>query len=275
MILYHYTSGNGLLGIISSDSLWATNIHFMNDAHEFNHFIKILYNEIESQFVYLGDCCSDQWKEEWYDAILSNINNYDLKDTHVVCFSERGDSLSQWRGYCPPGFGYSFGFDKDILENIAEKHKGILSKCIYSEETHIDFAKEKLTDFTNTLWNRFPLGQYFTDLEGLVKGNWHNFIRDVSRHASMAKDSGFIDENEWRIIMPKATNNLLFRAGQSYLIPYLSAKLGLDSSESPLKEIIIGPSPNIDLAYKSVKKIVEEKKWNIEVKKSSIPYRDW
>jgi hypothetical protein len=34
--LYHYTSQDGLLGIISSASLWATNISYMNDATEFH-----------------------------------------------------------------------------------------------------------------------------------------------------------------------------------------------------------------------------------------------
>jgi hypothetical protein len=33
--LYHYTTGPGLLGIVGSRELWATSIHYMNDAQEF------------------------------------------------------------------------------------------------------------------------------------------------------------------------------------------------------------------------------------------------
>lgn len=34
-LLYHYTSAEGVLGITSPDSLWATNIRYMNDSREF------------------------------------------------------------------------------------------------------------------------------------------------------------------------------------------------------------------------------------------------
>jgi hypothetical protein len=33
--LNHYTSANGFLGIISSKTLWLTNIHYLNDNQEF------------------------------------------------------------------------------------------------------------------------------------------------------------------------------------------------------------------------------------------------
>ena len=34
--LYHYTNSEGLIGIIKDRALWATNLHFLNDAEEFN-----------------------------------------------------------------------------------------------------------------------------------------------------------------------------------------------------------------------------------------------
>lgn len=33
--LYHYTTSNGLLGILDSDTLWASKIHYLNDSTEF------------------------------------------------------------------------------------------------------------------------------------------------------------------------------------------------------------------------------------------------
>jgi len=33
-ILYHYTRLDGLLGIVKSKSLWASNIYYFNDASE-------------------------------------------------------------------------------------------------------------------------------------------------------------------------------------------------------------------------------------------------
>jgi hypothetical protein len=34
-VLYHYTNQEGLLGVVTSASLWATHISYMNDAMEF------------------------------------------------------------------------------------------------------------------------------------------------------------------------------------------------------------------------------------------------
>lgn len=34
-ILHHYTTQEGLLGIVESKSIWATNIYYLNDAAEY------------------------------------------------------------------------------------------------------------------------------------------------------------------------------------------------------------------------------------------------
>lgn len=40
--LYHYTSIDGLKGILDSRCLWASQIHFLNDTKEFNYSFDIL-----------------------------------------------------------------------------------------------------------------------------------------------------------------------------------------------------------------------------------------
>ena len=40
--------------------------------------------------------------------ILDYIDKY--YETYICSFSENGDLLSQWRGYCPDGEGYAIGF---------------------------------------------------------------------------------------------------------------------------------------------------------------------
>ena len=50
-VLYHYTSLEGLLGILDikssqPQSIWATNIFYLNDASELNYSIKLIKNEI-------------------------------------------------------------------------------------------------------------------------------------------------------------------------------------------------------------------------------------
>ncbi|GAF99954.1 unnamed protein product, partial [marine sediment metagenome] len=42
-IVYHYTSLEGLIGIINSQRIWATDILYLNDASEFKYSKNILY----------------------------------------------------------------------------------------------------------------------------------------------------------------------------------------------------------------------------------------
>ena len=46
-LIYHYTSINGLIGIIERKSIWATNILYLNDASELNYSKNILKEEIK------------------------------------------------------------------------------------------------------------------------------------------------------------------------------------------------------------------------------------
>lgn len=38
--LFHYTNAEGLIGIIESQSIWATHYAYLNDSEEIRHFLK-------------------------------------------------------------------------------------------------------------------------------------------------------------------------------------------------------------------------------------------
>ena len=41
-ILYHYTSSTGLLGILTSKSVWGTHVNYLNDAQDFIYISRFL-----------------------------------------------------------------------------------------------------------------------------------------------------------------------------------------------------------------------------------------
>jgi hypothetical protein len=41
MIYGHYTTATSLIGILEHEVLWATNIKFLNDEHEFQHALDL------------------------------------------------------------------------------------------------------------------------------------------------------------------------------------------------------------------------------------------
>ena len=259
--------------MLSSQSIWATNILFLNDENEFEHFIKVIIDAIGSKYPYLGDGNKDQWKEEWYFAISDSILDLEKDQYHVACFSEFGDSLGQWRGYCPPGIGYCVGFEKNELETIANNPSGVLHKCKYQLSVHQDNANELLDTLLSQLWEKYPLGIYLDNITKLVKENWGDFSEAIISQACTTKDSAFTDENEWRIVISENKSDLKFRLGHSNIVPYTELKF--NTGTFPIKQVIIGPTPNMKLARLAIQKIIEKNEWEIEIKESSVPYRSW
>ena len=47
-ILYHYTSAEGLLGIVWTREIWSTNVLYLNDTSELSHATEVLASELET-----------------------------------------------------------------------------------------------------------------------------------------------------------------------------------------------------------------------------------
>jgi DUF2971 family protein len=109
--LYHYTTPEGLMGIVKNQELWATSVFFLNDIAEFKHGIELGRDHLEALF----------------------NNTEKTKDTtiYVCSFSEEPDDLSQWRAYCPMG-GFAIGFPKERLWKLAGHRGYSFGGCIYS-----------------------------------------------------------------------------------------------------------------------------------------------
>ena len=60
--LYHYTSYGGFLGIVTNKCMWATSIHYQNDAEEFVHSMNVVRIEIEK----IKASCSDANEVSFY-----------------------------------------------------------------------------------------------------------------------------------------------------------------------------------------------------------------
>jgi hypothetical protein len=103
--LWHYTSAQGLVGIIRTDRLWASDSLFLNDAAERNYGVELMMSaladvEIDSParsttaFI-LGLVHPESGiLRRWLDAQLRLF---------VTCFCSEGDLLSQWRTYAGSG----------------------------------------------------------------------------------------------------------------------------------------------------------------------------
>lgn len=94
-MLYHYTDVAGLIGILSSSSLWATNLRFMNDAEELAHSWKLMLDVLREAKNRAKSPAQVELIEEIERAARSTWTGY--PDLYATSFTENGDLLSQWR----------------------------------------------------------------------------------------------------------------------------------------------------------------------------------
>ena len=184
----------------------------------------------------------------------------------VASFTEEGDQLSQWRGYCEVGNGYSLGFDALKLKTMAEEQSYYLVPCIYEEAEHRLMAKElvNLTSVVNIQRNPNYGKPPFYEM---------SFSQAALFLAPLLKSESFKDEKEWRLIgVHPIGENTEFRLGNYSLIPYWEFDLSIADS---LREIIIGPTPEPELSERAAMSLCTKKKIGgpFKISHSRIPYR--
>ncbi len=102
--LFHYTSLDGMRSIVEQRALWATEIRYLNDAKELAHLGELLRIEagIYLEHADISDSSAEVLRQ-FRDWLAFRFEDGPL--LFVACFTEAGNLLSQWRGYCSHGKG--------------------------------------------------------------------------------------------------------------------------------------------------------------------------
>lgn len=270
LILHHYTSGNGLLGIFESDSVWATQIHYLNDAKEFGHAIDQARNHLHT----ISHQSDDATHRALCQGLSDSLERIERLSIYVACFSAMEDSLSQWRGYCPRGFGYSIGLFAEELRRVAQPQGFQLVQCIYehAEQRRLveTWAEQALDGLRTTL----PVD---LDPSEHASAESHKFFSSFAQFAPVLKNQAFRNEYEWRLValVPSNDPRIQLRPARSMLAPYLPVKLGMQINENLVWNLRVGPTPHMGLATSALTQYFGKVKIRNGVGPSSVPYRDW
>lgn len=282
-ILYHYTSQKGLLGILNDGGIWATHIAYLNDSTEYNYAVDLLRKEIVDRlkslparfitppFAVNGKLSKDEIIQDFLQIFFNFIEYSDNLNISVfVCsFSEEGNLLSQWRAYCPNANGFSIGFKKSNLIQIAKKNNFELARCEYNENKQKVMIKELINKFIGKL----DIDMEKADILLIIS----SLLEEFALLAARLKDKAFKEEKEWRLISNYSLGLMgSIREGKSMLIPYSHVNFVEKEGYIQIEEIFIGPTPHKELAYKSIATLLHSK-GNIFAKiyDSKIPYRAW
>lgn len=264
-IIYHYTSASGLMGIVESGTIWATDIQYLNDSREFEYTVTLADTNLTNYRV-----AASQDDVPLYDECLQSLsfaaNGIQL---FATAFSAKPDLLSQWRAYCPPTGGFALGFAPASLQRDA----GVfLLPCLYDRDQQQLLFNRVLT-FLLQEWRASPESRGSHDGYGL------DFLNAFLLMAATFKHASFAEEDEWRLVQWQSRVGMgfpEFRTGRGGIVPYIRLPLQQKGQPLQLPDVFVGPGPHARLAASAVVGYLQSK--NVQfpnVNVSSTPYRPW
>ncbi|EMJ97086.1 DUF2971 domain-containing protein [Leptospira alstonii] len=272
--LCHYTNLQGAYGIIKSRCLWATNIYYLNDTSEYRYSLDALNMAIIS----IEKRYSTKRFKIFKETLLNHFTyKNSIPPIHIISFSEKLDSLSQWRGYGELNNSYNLVFSANKLWPIT-KAECLILKVIYDKE-----IQQYL--LSNIISNAY---EFFIKSQKRSQKNVAKFIEHLKFFLHLflpiIKDPSFEEELEVRVIINKEhfENDDYFkmehRLGKQYLIPYVLFPLSPSGGKTldSLDKIVVGPNAYPELAVASMKTLLQTSfdwaSW-IKVEQSTVPFR--
>ncbi|MDG6098415.1 DUF2971 domain-containing protein [Alteromonas sp. ZYF713] len=285
MDLFHYTSLDTALNIISNNELWVSNVHFMNDSSELGAGFSIV---ADAWFETLNTKGGEQ-------EAKANLINYirENKDHYVFSLSKNGDQLSQWRGYANFGKGCCIGFDKDVLEefckNISKNREHLYELEFLENYDNIyscDLVECIYTDDVQVQREAYDIGYRMAKTSPKDSILQQKNIKEAVDFSLSVKDKGFKEEAEYRLVLDLITSdfppvanrdsNKDFRVANGRIIPFYrlrlpdkcitSVRLGPDCEKINNK---LGLDKVLETLYNSSK--VKRK---LEILESAITYKN-
>ena len=282
--LYHYTNAQGLLGMLQSNRIWATNSRFMNDPTEIAYATRLVREIMES--VLLKE--DTRWLSKLKDSVSNFLNEYENSaKVYIACFCTQGDLLSQWRGYGAVGGGYAVWFSGRHIgaQEVTsfDQPEPILRKVIYDRRTQERIVSDWLRGLSILEQARRKKP---SQTKALQRSNeaWGTFNMFLSECLNCFKDPAYQEEQEWRVIQFGRINlqdvlKASFRTGGARVVPYVELDFrpakGSYRGKLPAKLIRYGPTLDPRVTERSLRLLCEACGYNerrLTIKRSGVPF---
>ncbi len=277
----HYTTMSGVMGILKNEALWATNIKFLNDEHEFQHALDLIKELLPTSRITREEP-NNPVHNSFIKALtekIDTLDNYQADSVFTLSFTEEADLLSQWRGYCPSNNGYCVVLDvPKLYDSLKENLDGVhLVQCVYD----LDEKKTQLKALLNNYWSKYVSVKNGDGSKKERNALIDSLSKELMLLASYFKHPSFAEEKEHRIVVimgwAPSEDSLHFREGNFSIIPYLQ----LNTPRSLVKRIVIGPTAHKGLSKRALEAFIEKVYGepmfvvDVAVEFSKTPYRHW
>lgn len=295
---FHYTSPEGLIGILKTRTFFFTDSQFLNDFRE-----KVNINEELDLFWKRNRRSYDRdffnlinkiRVTQYEDTGFSYIDNYSEKPCRyfVLSLSMDGDSLSMWKYYTKTANynGYCIGlFSTALTDEWIDRTTGVA--VIASMVEYYSESKQSIiwnvVERLYSIWRSYERSPIID--EKVIK----EFTSWISVEALFFKDQCFKDEQETRYVAIVPTDKLRdlqysykgntykmydFRVVNGMLIPYIKMPFN-DWNEDTcwaIDSIRIGPSGNAEQKAAGLKQFIHSLDYNFHecaILQSDVPVR--
>ncbi|PNY79412.1 DUF2971 domain-containing protein [Deinococcus koreensis] len=269
--VFHYTTAAGLKGIVETNSLWATSANFLNDKEEIVHGIKEKNRVVDE---ILEQPRTDPTYKEFVASLKSDEDDESANSTYLICFTNNGDQLSQWRGYGSTSVGFCIEFDIDKLGeffNSAQRANmiilNIFDNVMYSRPEKSALLRNIIQEYYDKLIE-------FGVSEDATCSN--HCLRFLSDYLGLLKNYNFREESEVRasfgILDFLGHEGLSYRVQNGIFVPHLILKS--EDLKLPIKSIRVGPNSDFHRINKGLKVFLQKNdQETVIIQDSKIPYR--
>lgn len=219
--LFHYTSAEGLVGIVTSRKFFLTDVLSSSDRSE------IVYGSGLAQAA-----LTDHVGHPLCDLILAAYRGHPLQNLgetyflHAVCFCPHPDVLTQWRAFSTAG-GFALGVDFAKIYKRGEAGEFAVTKILYDEARQkeilreaVRFSRETYDHFKPEAAKMLPEDRQLL-LNELVVQSAMLLLTSIVRF----KHPAFASEEEWRVLRldppVELSGKLRYRMSGPRLIPYI------------------------------------------------------
>lgn len=272
-VVYHYTTAEGLAGILSSGRVWATDCRFLNDRGEnklgVSEATAILQSGFEAQ--------RSPFARKLIAALPTFYASDDAEQNFIFSTSSRRDDLAQWRMYANDGQGFTVGFDAQKIRQLSRQNAEFaFAKVNYNLrdlQHQIRLAGTLIDQEVASLIELQPGGRDTIIASGIAElGNI------VSFYAAMFKHSSFKSEREWRITSfiddGDPGKEIKVRTRRGSLIPYIDLDICKNTDYAfPVISVGIGPGFTDPAVSYAVKRLCAQHNQAVEVYVADTPFR--
>lgn len=273
--LYHYTSIDGLIGIIQYRKLWLSSIANMNDHQEVIWLKNKFYSRLKDV---IGSLDFEEKSLHYINQFLAMLLHPE-PTPYICCFSRNGDLLSQWRAYSSDGEGACIKFNIEKLgvkQGIPYMHPQLEHSIAYSD---VIYEEEQTEAFIAT-----AISKLIPIVSALAEGDESKMLllselaNQCSRNSFIYKNSAFSEEQEIRIVHTPFIDNKNQWFGNASAVKFRQCSGSVTSyfeyefSANAVDEIILGPKCKCSINELNL--LLRSSGYqNVKINKSSASYR--